>query len=244
MWWREWLPGERGSMKKMSSSNIPGLLASPLSLLTPSQCHSLQSISQALLQSFDSRGISAGVEYLEEWVCFTIEWNDNLLSFGVMLPEEEAAPSLGLLFRVGVDLSFGLPSGEVLNDLPGIFFYPPTDFTLQQLLDLCLGEASPAEFTELLNNSNFLVLSSPQKKFPKSILVMVSTRSSVRDAGERCFELWTQSGGRVRRHSLTPTNNPHQAAIQAHDMGFWPTIYRCTSGVFVAFKTTDGGVFI
>jgi hypothetical protein len=50
---------------------------------------------------------------------------------------------------------------------------PPRDFTLQQLLDVCQGTISPAEFTDLLNDSNFRVLELRQRKFPESILVMV-----------------------------------------------------------------------
>lgn len=229
----------------MTSNLLPQDVSGSLLLpLMPSDTGSLQSIAMAFQQVFTFHGLRSGIEHFDNWVCITIAVDRRLLSFAVMAPETPELLGPGPTIRIGVDLSCGLPSGEELNDRPDTFFYPPSDFTLGNLLDLCRGRTTPGVFTDLLNASNRFAMSLARVKFPNSILVMSVSRQDRRTAGDRHFDLWTQTGGRAHVHTLHPTNNPHQAALQANEMGYWPTIYRCVSGHFVAFKSTDGGVFL
>ncbi|MDF9779138.1 hypothetical protein [Pseudomonas baetica] len=231
-------------MKKMNSTQMNDVLPSPLSSMLKGQVSSLSSIADALCRGFRSCGLQAGIEHIDDWACISINVAGELLSFGVMSPEAYELPPACLPIRIGVDLAFGLPSGDLLNERPGLFFYPPSNFTIQQLVQLCQATVSPAEFTTLLNGSNRFAMAMARQRFPSSILLMREARTSARVVGEKTFELWTQSGGSVCFHPLEPTNNPHQAALQANDLGYWPTIYRCISGVFVPFKATPAGVFI
>lgn len=228
----------------MNDDQLNNVLLSPLSSMLKGHVSSLSSIADSLRRGFRSVGIQAGVEYINDWACITIDVDGELMGFGVTIPEAYELPPGCLPIRLGVDLAFGLPSGDLLNERPGLFFYPPSNFTIQNLVLLCKAAVSPAEFTTLLNDSNRFAMALARERFPKSILIMRVARTSVQFVGEKTFELWTQSAGSVLFHSLPPTNNPHQAALQANGLGYWPTIYRCVTGVFVPFKPTPGGVFI
>lgn len=228
----------------MNSTQLNSALPSPLSSMLRGQLSSLSSITHTLRAGFRSSGFQAGIELFDDWACISIDVAGELLSFGVMSPEVDKLPPECLPIRIGVDLAFGLPSGDLLNERPGLFFYPPSNFTIQQLAQLCQATVSPAEFTSLLNDSNRFAMAMAREQFPASILIMREARTAARVVGEKTFELWTQSGSSVCFHQLEPTNNPHKAALQANDLGYWPTIYRCISGVFVPFKSTPAGVFI
>jgi hypothetical protein len=231
-------------MKKMNDDQLKDVLLSPLSSMLKGHVSSLSSIADSLRRGFRSIGIQASVDYMDDWACVTIDVDGELMGFGVTMPETYELPSECLPIRLGVDLAFGLPSGDLLNERPGLFFYPPSNFTIQHLVLLCKAAVLPAEFSALLNDSNRFAMAMARERFPKSILIMKEARIAARIVGERTFELWTQSGGSVCFHPLAPTNNPHLAALQANELGYWPTIYRCTSGVFVPFKQTPAGVFI
>ncbi|MGF6282008.1 hypothetical protein ABH908_000505 [Pseudomonas frederiksbergensis] len=231
-------------MKKMNDDQLKDVWLSPLSTMLKGHASSLSSIADSLRRGFRAVGIQAGVEYLDDWACITIDIDGELMGFGVTMPEPFDLPPECLPVRLGVDMAFGLPSGDLINERPGLFFYPPSSFTIQHLVLLCKAAVSPAEFTSLLNDSNRFAMAMARERFPRSILIMREARIAARIVGDRTFELWTQSAGSVRFHPLAPTNNPHHAALQANDLGYQPTIYRCTSGVFVPFKQTPAGVFI
>jgi hypothetical protein len=126
---------------------------------------------------------------------------------------------------------------------PDRFLYLPTDFTVEELLALACGEVAPAHHMELVNSSNKHAMSAPRPRFPRSALVMLGVRRSL-EAADRHFELWSQADGVVQFHSLEQTADPNEAANEALDLGYAPTIYRCMSGRFVCFRPTAGGVFI
>jgi hypothetical protein len=215
-----------------------------LSHVLPDESSTFRTIVEALQQFLTSNDLHCAVEFFDDWACVSLAAHDTLLSFAVIPPEEPELLNFGRAIRLGVELSFGLPSGECLNEKPDTFFYPPSGFTIGDLFDLCRGRVGPTEFTELLNASNRFAMSSVRMKFPQSILLMFVSRDEVFNAGERRFELWTQSDGKVLIHRLKNTNDPHRAALQANELGYWPTIYRCISGNFVAFKSTHAAAFL
>lgn len=189
-------------------------------------------------------GLPTSIDLQGDWVKLTVLTDQGDIYFGLMEPEMSGLSSLALPMRVGVSLSFGVPDGDDLTVKPDTFFYLPSSFTVDQLLALGRGQFSPEQFTELLNQSVRHAMSAPRDNFPRAILLMIAERTSLRDTGLRHFELWTQSRGGVDIQHLRPTNNPHIAAEEARTLGFQPTIYRCQSGSFISFTTTDGGVFL
>lgn len=189
-------------------------------------------------------GLPCHVDIFDDWVKLTVRTDDGLLRFGLMEPEVSGLSPSGLPLRIGVELAFNVPSGEPLRSKPDVFFCLPSDFSIDQLIALGRGSFSPAQFTELLNFSVRHAMSAPRSRFPTSILLMISERNRLHTAGDKRFELWTQSRGKIDIVRLKPTSNPHEAAGEAQELGFYPTIYRCQSGVFVAFKATEGGVFL
>ncbi|SBW84308.1 hypothetical protein PVE_R2G0279 [Pseudomonas veronii 1YdBTEX2] len=189
-------------------------------------------------------GLPASFALQGDWAKLTVLTEQGAIAFALMEPEISGLSREGLPIRVGVSLSFGVPDGNDLTDKPETFFYLPASFTVDQLLALGRGQFSPKQFTELLNMSVRHAMSAPRDNFPRSILLMIGERTSLRDSGVMRFELWTQSRGIVDIQNLSPTNNPHIAAAEARSLGFQPTIYRCQSGKFIGFMTTDGGVFL
>lgn len=189
-------------------------------------------------------GLPTSFDLQGDWVKLTLLTDQGGITFALMEPEVCGLSNEALPMRVGVSLSFGIPDGNELTDKPDTMFYLPASFTVDQLLALGRGQFSPLQFTELLNMSVRHAMSSPRDKFPRSILLMIAERTSLRDTGVRYFELWTQSRVGVDIQQLRPTNNPHIAAAEARTLGFQPTIYRCQSGSFISFTETDAGVFL
>lgn len=189
-------------------------------------------------------GLPCHVDIFDDWVKLTVGTDDGLLDFGLMGPEVSGLSPGGLPLRIGVELAFNVPSGEPLRSKPDVFFYLPTDFSIDELIALGRGSFSPAQFTELLNFSVRHAMSAPRSRFPTAILLMISARLSLHTAGDKRFELWTQSRGKIDIVRLKRTSNPHEAAGEAQELGFNPTVYRCQSGVFVAFKATEVGMFL
>lgn len=189
-------------------------------------------------------GAPTSVDVRGEWALLSTRIEGNCMSFAVMEPEFPGLAEGAVPLQFGLPMAFGLPSGDMILEKPDTFFYLPADFSIDHLFSLCRGHFSPVQFTELLNFSVRHAMSVPRNKFPKSILLMIRNRTELHDAGDKRFELWTQSVGSVRVIELKPTNNPHAAAAEANELGFSPTIYRCSSGRFVSFKSTDGTVFL
>ena len=136
-----------------------------------------------------------------------------------------------------------MPSGEVIDEEPERYLYLPSGFKLDELLSLAQGQVTPARHMELVNFSNKHAMSVPLARFPRSALVMMGVRRS-RGVANRYFELWSQKNGTVQFDPLEPTPNPNEAAAEALELGYMPTIYRCLSGRFVCFRPTSGGVFL
>ncbi|MBM5458898.1 hypothetical protein H8F21_15130 [Pseudomonas sp. P66] len=189
-------------------------------------------------------GLPASSELQGDWVKMTIVTNEGPVSFAIMEPEVPGLAKSALPLRLGVRLAFGIPSGEELLDKPDTFFYVPASFTIDQLLALCCGAFSPDQFTHLLNFSVRHSMSAPRKRFPSSILLMIADRTQLHTVGNKRFELWTQSRGVIDIIELKASSNPHVAAAEAKELGFHPTVYRCQSGAFITFKSTDGGPFL
>lgn len=203
----------------------------------------LGAMSLALADELSGCGHPASVEPMDGWARLTLSVDGRLAQCGVRLPETEG-PVLGSLgIRFGFAEAFGVPSGEPVDQEPDRFLYLPTDFTVDELLALACGEVAPAHHMELVNFSNKHAMSVPRPRFPRSALVMLGVRRSLHSA-HRYFELWSQADGVVQFHSLEQTADPNEAANEALDLGYAPTIYRCMSGRFVCFRPTAGGVFI
>jgi hypothetical protein len=223
------------------------IVAPPIQLLQPllaGSTNSLIDLATRFASGLAEIGLPTSFDLQDDWVKLTLLTGQGDISFALMEPEVCGLSNEALPMRGGVSLSFGVPDGNDLTDKPDTFFYLPSSFTVDQLLALGRGQFSPEQFTELLNMSVRHAMSSPRDKFPRSILLMIAERTSLRDTGVRHFELWTQSRGGVEIQHLRPTNNPHIAAAEARSLGFHPTIYRCQSGSFISFTETDGGVFL
>lgn len=206
--------------------------------------HGLIALADRLALLLAEAGAPTCIEIKDNWARLTVLADEGQVDIAIMEPE---VPGLGveaLPMRFGLAMSFGVPSGEAVLEKPDTFFYVPADFTVDQLFSLSRGHLSPAQFTDLLNFSVRHSMSVPREKFPSAILLMIRDRTELHYAGEHKFELWTQSRGGIKLTELKPTSNPHEAAAQALEIGFAPTIYRCQSGNFIAFKTTSGGVYL
>ncbi|SED33839.1 hypothetical protein SAMN05216178_6843 [Pseudomonas saponiphila] len=152
--------------------------------------------------------------------------------------------------EVGCKLAFGYPAAGQ-NDLDGdIQWYAiPDTYSLVDLQQIALGTITFEAFHELTNHSALRDMREPRARFPSSCLIMLAgapspLRKGLPQPPEHYFALWTQVNGRVAITELPRTSSPFKAAESALELGFAPTIYRCTSGAMVAFKTTPGGVFL
>ncbi|HDS0957095.1 hypothetical protein [Pseudomonas putida] len=204
----------------------------------------LISLSERLVTGFSHAGLPASFQLHGDWAQISVSAAEGPVSFAIMEQEVPGLSSGALPLRLGVSLAFGIPSGEALLHKPDTFFYLPASFSVDQLVALCRGTFSPRQFTDLLNFSVRHSMSAPRDRFPASILLMIADRTQVHTVGDKRFELWTQSRGVIDIVQLKVTSNPHEAAAEAMEMGYDPTIYRCQSGAFVPFKTTDGGPFL
>lgn len=206
--------------------------------------HDFLEIADLLCQFLADRAEHTSIEFFEDWAKLTAVSDGVAFDIAFMEPELPALANEALPMRFGLDLAYGLPSGKVIYEKPDTFFYLPSNFTVSQLFALAQGQFSPGEFTALLNFSVRHAMSVPRDRFPSSILLLIRDRSSRLHAGDRRFELWTQKKSGVEVIELCPTNNPHEAARESLTKGYRPTIYRCQSGRFIAFKATEGGVFL
>ena len=152
--------------------------------------------------------------------------------------------------EVGCKLAFGYPAAGQ-NDLDGdIQWYAiPDTYSLGDLQQIALGTIPFEVFHELTNHSALRDMREPRARFPSSCLIMLAgapspLRKGLPQPPEHYFVLWSQINGIVSIDELPRTSNPFSAAMFARELGFSPTIYRCTSGAMVAFKTTSGGVFL
>ena len=225
----------------MSNANIREvLLAQCLQDAAPD----LELSAYVLATGLNGLGFPTTLQLEEDWARLTLDVGDRAVQFGLKKPEAPGLSKDGLSLRVGFSLGFGVPSGKAVKEEPECFVYLPSSFTVGELLDLAGGETTPAQYMALENFSARHALSAPLAKFPNAALVMIGTRASLMERGDWHFELWTQNGVCVSFHQLTPTINPHVAAVEAQELGYSPTIYRCLSGRFICFKPTDGGIFI
>lgn len=204
----------------------------------------LHKIGDLVTKCLAAAGYATTCEQLGGWLRVTVLVSDGQLSFGLKAPEVRGLSAGALPFRIGVSLQFGQPCGAPVVDEPESFIYLPESFTVDEFLRLLAGDITVSGYTEILNFSSRYAMSVPRERFPSSILVLIKERTDLRSAGDKFFELWTQSTGEVAFHPLARTNNPHTAAEEARAMGFLPTVYRCSSGAFVPFKATDGGPFM
>jgi hypothetical protein len=153
---------------------------------------------------------------------------------------------------IGRELNFGYPVEPAsLNDRIGdvAWFIPEPSFSIQDAEALALGLLTFDRFHALVNITARVEMGMPRERFPASCLVMLLGTPSPLKWGnpqqpERYFVLWTQAGGRIKFYDLPKTDSPHAAATYARDLGFSPTIYRSTCGSLLAFRNTDGGVFL
>lgn len=204
----------------------------------------LHRIGDLVTKGLSAAGYATTCEQLGGWLRVTVVACSGQLSFGLKVPEVQGLSAGALPFRIGVSLEFGHPCGAPVAEEPESFIYLPESFTVDEFLRLVAGDITVSSYTDIVNFSSRYAMSAPRERFPSSILVLIKERTDLRTAGDKFFELWTQSAGEVAFHQLARTNNPHTAAEEARAMGFLPTVYRCSSGALVPFKTTDGGVFL
>lgn len=216
----------------------------PLASLTSSQGTTLSSFIQAFKQKLGHLGAGWDIQIKEDWALVSILSDGKVLSLAIAEHELPGLSSEGAPVRFGLDLAFGLPSGEQITVKPEAFFYLPNNYDVYSLIELTRGEAPPSEFCSILNFSTRYAMSIARDRFPSSILLMITERTKKLETGSKWFELWSQAAGQVRIQELPLTSNPFVAAEHALDVGCTPTIYRCQSGQFVAFKSTNGGVFL
>lgn len=155
------------------------------------------------------------------------------------------------VWYVGRRLRFGYPlpyEGDGESEIS--WFIPDAELqNITRLEELAFGTMSFDSFHSLVNHSARMEMANPLARFPKSCLMMqygapLPLRRGIPQPPERYFVLWTQQGADVHLHELPRTQNPFEAAEHSRELGFSPTIYRCTSGHMVPFKPTDGWAFI
>ncbi|MGP0171030.1 hypothetical protein ACSVIJ_04030 [Pseudomonas sp. NCHU5208] len=216
--------------------------------LVPDAAPDLEIFGHMLALGLSELGLKAQMELLDGWARISLEVGLEAYQFGILEPERAGLSKDAIDLRFGFSLSFGVPDGGLLDSIPDVILSLPAVTTVGELLSIVQGKVSPGGFVALENFSARHALSVPIEKFPKSVLLAVGEAGG--EAGWRMeatrirYDLWTQDGGKLQIHSLVPTNNPHEAAREANELGYWPTVYRCLSGRFVCFKSTSGGVFI
>lgn len=212
--------------------------------LIPNAAPDLEIFGHMLALGLSALGLQAQMELMEGWGRMSLVVDGHACQFGVLEPERTGLSSRAIDLRFGFSLSFGVPDGGSLESEPDVLLSLPAALTVSELIALARGKVSPESFVAMQNYSSRLALLAPIAKFPSSVLVAVGEVGGIREAVKVRYELWTQDDGVPRFHTLAPTNNPHEAAEEANELGYWPTVYRCLSGRFVCFKQTNGGVFI
>lgn len=151
---------------------------------------------------------------------------------------------------VGVLREFGYPIKSLIEPHSEIeWFNVPDGFATGDLELLAMGNLPFDRFHEMVNLTAILAMQKPIERFPRACLIMVlrdakALKRGIPQRPEHTFVLWTQRNGLASIQDLPLTDNPHIAADHARELGFEPTIYRCTSGQMVAFKATHGGPFL
>ena len=212
--------------------------------LIPDAAPDLEIFGHMLALGLSDLGFLAQMELMDSWARINLSVGLMRCQFGILEPERIGLSTDALDLRFGFSLSYGLPDGGILQREPDVLLSLPAATTVGELLDIAQGKVSAELFIALQNYSARHALSSPIAKFPKCALVAVGEAGRPMEATNIRYELWTQDGGKVQFHTLSPTNNPHMAAEEANELGYWPTVYRCLSGRFICFKTTPGGVFV
>jgi len=155
------------------------------------------------------------------------------------------------VWYVGRRLRFGYPLPYEGDGESEISWFIPDDElrNIARLEEFAFGKMSFDSFHRLVNHTARMEMAKPLARFPRSCLMMqygapLPLRKGIPQPPERYFVLWTQLGTEIDLHELPRTQNPFEAAEHSRELGFSPTIYRCTSGHMVPFKPTDGWPFI
>lgn len=148
------------------------------------------------------------------------------LRFGYPLPGDGAAES---------EISWFIPNEELQD--------------ISRVEDFAFGEMSFDTFHSLVNHTAKMEMANPLSRFPKSCLLMqygapMPLRRGIPQPPERFFVLWSQREDVVQLHDLPRTQSPFEAAEHSRELGFSPTIYRCTSGHMIPFLRTEGWAYI
>lgn len=155
------------------------------------------------------------------------------------------------VWYLGKRLRFGYPlpdDGDTESEIS--WFIPNEDLqNIARVEDFAFGDMSFDSFHTLVNHTAKTEMAKPISRFPKSCLLMQygapkPLRRGIPQPPERFFVLWSQRGDEVQLHELPRTQSPLEAAEHSRELGFFPTMYRCTSGHMIPFLRTEGWAFI
>ncbi len=142
----------------------------------------------------------------------------------------------------------GLPRGLNWFNLdetaePDQVVYFPAGADALKMLAQILGLLGP-DRNSILNESAIRHMEALNGGFPSSALVMLKQGED--QHFERYFQLWQQQGnGACTWHPLAKSHDPFDAAREAAEVyGCNPTVYRCHSGMFIAFRQTIATPFL
>lgn len=142
----------------------------------------------------------------------------------------------------------GLPRGldwfnlDDTAEPDSVIFFPAGADALT-IIGKVLGLLGP-DRNSILNDSALRHMEALNGGFPSSALVMLKHGEDQLYA--KYFMLWRQLGaGRYAWHTLSQSHSPFDAAREAYEVhGCSPTVYRCHSGNFIAFRPTIATPFI
>lgn len=157
--------------------------------------------------------------------------------------KDSALPALSVM--VGAKFMACKPSASPHEDCEVNFFYSPDCTSVQDLVDIAYGEITYKRIESIQNFSAEFAMSGPIARFPNCALIMLMKNPWSSDRrGNTFFKLWYQQGDVASIVDLEETSNPFEAAKQAIELGYSPTVYRCHSGIFINFKNTSGVPFL
>lgn len=199
--------------------------------------------SQVLARSLSAAGFPASVVgKVYQWDRLVVETDlGDLTLFSRNLQSPFTGESL-------YPCEIGLPRGLEWFNLddtaePDSVVFFPAGADAMTIIGQVLGLLGP-ERNSILNESAIRHMEALDGKFPSSALIMLKHGEAQQYA--KYFMLWQQlRKGQYAWHPLAHSHSPFDAAREAYEVhGCQPTVYRCHSGNFIAFRQTIATPFI